>query len=47
MGYVPPSEATPRVKAAAMKAVELDPTLGARSLRVGHGCLERMGLGDE
>jgi tetratricopeptide (TPR) repeat protein len=25
MGYVSPSEATPRVKAAAMKAVELDP----------------------
>ena len=27
MGYVPPSDATPRVRAAAMKAVELDPAL--------------------
>jgi serine/threonine-protein kinase len=27
MGYVPPSEATPQVKAAAMRAVQLDPSL--------------------
>jgi TolB-like protein/tetratricopeptide (TPR) repeat protein/predicted Ser/Thr protein kinase len=35
MGYVPPSEATPRVKAAAMKAIELDPTLALAHYALG------------
>jgi Tfp pilus assembly protein PilF len=35
MGYVPPSQATPRVKAAAMKAIELDPTLALTHYALG------------
>ena len=35
MGYVPPSEATPRVKTAAMKAVELEPTLALAHYALG------------
>ena len=35
MGYVPPTEATPRVKAAAMKAIELDPTLALAHYALG------------
>jgi tetratricopeptide (TPR) repeat protein len=35
MGYVPPSEATPQVKAAARKAVELDPALALAHYALG------------
>jgi len=35
MGYVSPSEATPRAKAAAIKAVELDPTLALAHYALG------------